>query len=135
MVTPRVDVREWSKTFTEEGEPVLCCSSAVVAVSRLEQRAQRRINRYYERLEQSFQRWCEKRPYQRTAAVWRECRARSRLFEVVELSLGCAVQEITQERLPILLTYTRKTEEKILYSAQQLLYWDVKTGLAELKSS
>lgn len=128
MLPLHIQTRLWEETFLGEEEPVLLCRSELPELSRLEPQAQRRINRYYQHLEERFRRRCERRLFPQADGLRRTARAASRVFEPWSVSLAFEAEQPEEQRLRVLLTYHREADSKVLYSASRATLWDTKTG-------
>lgn len=128
MLPLRIQTRLWEETFLGEEEPVLLCRSELPELSMLEPRAQRRINRYYQHLEERFRRRCERRLFPQADGLRRTARAASRVFEPWSVSLTFQAEQPEEQRLRVLLAYRRESDGKVLYSASRVGLWNTATG-------
>ncbi|MCD8189578.1 MAG: hypothetical protein LUD78_05055 [Clostridiales bacterium] len=124
----RIENRVWEEALLDEGEPAALCRCTLPEVSRLEGRAQTRMNRFYRHGEERFRRWCRTALLRRAAAQRREARAVSHSFDPWEVSLTCEAGEPEGETLAVTLLYRRKQGGRVLYADRQTIRWNLKNG-------
>lgn len=129
----QITSRVWEETLEGGGEAVLLCQSALPILSRSDPKPCQRINRYYERLEECFQRWCRERLAPEADALRTQARNASRPFEPWRARL-CFESREEDGLLHIETRYVRSNGEAALYSARRWEVWDLLTGLPERKS-
>lgn len=122
----RVQALEWEEQLCAEGEPVLLCRSRVPVLSLLEERSQKRINRFYAHVQSRFQRWCRRILFQKAEKQRQIARAASKPFDPLEVHLDFeAIPEEDDTALTVRLTMSSNPE---LPCVQQTQCWDLSTG-------
>lgn len=114
------------ETFTFESEPVLLCKSTLPDLSRLDEKAQKRINRCYQTAQRQFYRRM-KQLQRKAAEALALARAAAKPFEPWEAALEYTAEE-RENTLSIDLTYTlrRPGEPEMQRNVNTL--WDLSTG-------
>lgn len=124
----RIQDRLWEEELLAEEEPVLFCRCTLPALSRLEGAAQRRINRYYQRVEERFQRWCKRRLFSKANLLRREARSASRPFDPWTAVLSFSSEPLEGHLLSVTLDYRREQCGKNLFSKQHTDVWNLENG-------
>ncbi|MCC8075537.1 MAG: hypothetical protein LIO95_06320 [Clostridiales bacterium] len=124
----RIEDRVWEEVLLEGEEPVALCRCVLPEFSRLESRAQDRMNHFYRHGEEQFRRWCRTVLLRRAGALRREARAVSHPFAPWEVSLTYAAEPPEGEALEVALFYRREQGGRVLYADRQALRWDLKSG-------
>ncbi|MCD7888137.1 MAG: hypothetical protein LUG44_11125 [Clostridiales bacterium] len=124
----RIEDRVWEEVLLDEGEPAALCRCVLPEFSRLEGRAQGRMNRFYRHGEERFQHWCRTTLLRRAGVLRREARRTSHPFAPWEVSLTYVAGEPEGETLEVALLYRREQEDQTLFTDRRSLRWDLKSG-------
>lgn len=125
----RIQPRLWEETLTGEGEPVLLCRSRLPELSALEERSQRRINRWYAHAEERFAHWCRRSLFPALDRRRREARERSRPFEPGSVCLD--FEDRTQPDSDVLTIHLLLSGDG-LAQAERVQRWSLRDGFLEV---